>query len=487
MSAPVVEQDLEQQLVEDILKYKYDPLGFVKYAFHWGEGDLVDSAGPRRWQREVLQHVAKHLSDTATRYQPCQCGICSGHGIGKSSLIAMLTCWAMSCWEDARVLTTANTATQLETKTSPEVATWFRRLINAHWFDVKQTAIKVRDKGHDKTWRTDFMPWSKENPEAFAGLHNKGKIILIIFDEASGIDEVIWQTIAGALSDSDTVIIWLAFGNPTKNTGRFRELFGKLKHRWFTKQIDSRDVEGTNKEQIQKDIDDWGEDSDFVRVRWRGVFPRAGSNQFISDDSVTICRKYKAMAYERLPKILSVDPARFGDDQSVIAVRQGRFSRILAKYRGLDTVQLADRTLEWIGKENPDATVVDGDGLGAGVVDHLRFRGYRDGLFEFHGGSTPRDSAMYFNRRAEVWGLMRDWLNDGAQIPDDQELADDLCGPEYGFSAKQQIQLEKKEDMKKRGLSSPDCGDALAMTFGVNVLPKPQRSMEMPSRVGVWS
>ena len=108
------------------------------------------------------------------------------------------------------------------------------------------------------------------------------------------------------------------------------------------------------------------------------------------------------------------------------------------------------------------------------MIDQVRFRGFGGRLFEFHGGATPNDPAAYFNKRAEVWGLMRDALNAGMEIPDDPELEADLTGPEYGFSNKQQIQLEKKDDMKSRGLSSPDCGDMLAMTFSVKVAPKPK-------------
>jgi hypothetical protein len=479
--------DYEQELADDIVGFAYDPLGFVKYAYPWGEGDLQESQGPRKWQAEAFEHIGKHLQNPETRFSPCQVGICSGHGIGKSSFIAMLDSWAMSCFEDARVVITANTATQLDTKTSPEAATWFRRLINTHWFDVKQTAIKVRDKAHEKTWRTDFIPWSKENPEAFAGLHNKGRIVLIIFDEASGIHEIIWQTIAGALSDEDTIIIWVACGNPTQNSGRFHEIFGRLKHRWFTKQIDSRTVEGTNKEQIQKDLEDFGEDSDFFRVRWRGEFPRAGSNQFIPSDKVALCRKYKAQAFDGLPKIMAVDVARFGDDQTVIGMRQGRKYQTLAKLRGLDTVQVAERVIALKQKHSPDAVVVDGDGIGAGVVDQMKHRKFSAGLFEFHGGLPAQDPAMYFNRRAEIWGAMRDALDAGMEIPDDPELETDLTGLQYGFSSKQQIQLERKEDMKKRGLSSPDNGDTLAMTFAVQIAAKPKPSAPPIRRASPWS
>jgi hypothetical protein len=292
---------------------------------------------------------------------------------------------------------------------------------------------------------------------------------LLIFDEASAIADKVYEVAEGAMTDEETEIIWLAFGNPTQNTGRFRECFGKFKHRWKTFQIDSRTVEGTNKAQIQKWIDDYGEDSDFVRVRVRGEFPRSGSSQFIPSDIVDQCRRYKASGYEQLPKILSVDVARYGDDQAVIGTRQGRKLKILAKYRGLSTVQLAERTIEFIKSESPDATIVDGIGVGAGVVDQLKYRGYTQKLFEYAPNGTAEKSAAYFNRRAELWGLMRDWLQAGAEIPDDPELAADLTGPEYYFSSKSQIQLESKDDMKARGLSSPDCADMLAQTFQVKI------------------
>jgi hypothetical protein len=467
-------RNLEQELIEDIASFTHDPAKFVRYAYSWNANELAGSVGPRTWQHGILDALGAHLRNKATRYTPCQIAVASGHGIGKSALISMITHWAMSTCEDCKVILTANTGTQLATKTGPESAKWFRLGINSHWFEVKATSITVRDVGHERLWRADFIPWSEHNTEAFAGLHNKGKRIVLIFDEASAIADSVWQVAEGALTDENTEIIWLAFGNPTQNTGRFRECFGSLAHRWKTFQIDSRTVDGTNKEQIAKWIADYGEDSDFVRVRVRGEFPRAGSSQFISSDSVAAARNYKAEAFAGLPKILSVDVARFGDDQTVVGVRQGRQARILKRLRGMDTVQVAERTIELINEEKPDAIVVDGDGIGAGVVDQIKFRGFGARLFEFHGGATANDASMYFNRSAECWGAMRDWLAAGAEIPDDKELASNLCGREYGFTNKNQIQLEKKSDMKARGLMSPDDADMLSMTFSVNVaMPKP--------------
>jgi hypothetical protein len=480
------ELDLQNELLAEVGETIFDPLAYAQRFYPWGEGALEGSKGPRKWQGEILAYIRDHIANPATRCTPCKIAVSSGHGIGKSAFMGMVSNWAMSVCEDCKGVVTAGTGTQLSTKTVPEISKWFKLSYNSHWFDVRATSIRSLDKEHELAWRIDFVTWSEHNTDAFAGLHNKLKLIILIYDEASAIADPVWEVSEGALTDEQTIIIWLAFGNPTKNTGTFRECFGKFKHRWKTFQIDSRTVEGTNKEQIEKWIEDYGEDSDFVRVRVRGEFPRAGSSQFIPGDIVSAARKYKAPVAVGLPKILSVDVARFGDDQTVIGWRQGRKAVILAKYRGLDTVAVAERVIQYMTQENPDATIIDGDGIGAGVVDHLHFRGYRDRVFEFHGGQPSSDSAAYFNKRAECWGAMRDWLAGGAQIPDDPELETDLTGPEYGFSNKQQIQLEKKDDMKKRGLASPDCGDMLAMTFGVKVLPKPVRTAA-PMRVGAFS
>lgn len=489
MNALVTPETAEQELRYDIGGFSRSPLGFARYAY-WTPEELRAGAGPRKWQEEILLYIGAHLSDASKRFTPCQIAVSSGHDIGKSALISMVTNWGMSTCEDCKVVITANTGTQLTTKTVPEVTKWFKAAINAHWFDVKAQSITVRDPGHERMWRSDFITWSEKNTEAFAGLHNKGKRIIVIFDEASSIADTVWEVTEGALLDEETEIIWLAFGNPTQNTGRFRECFGKFKHRWKTFQIDSRTVDGTNKGKIKQWIDDYGEDSDFVRVRVRGEFPRAGSNQFISSESVSFCRKYHAESYERLPKILSCDVARFGDDQTVIGIRQGRKLRLIGRFRGLDTVQVAERLIELIKQEKPDATIVDADGIGAGVVDQIKFRGYGARLFEFHGGLPANAAETYFNRIAECWGMMRDWLKSGAEIPDDPDLDTNLTGRQYGFSNKGQIQLERKVDMKARGLESPDDADMLAMTFSVDVVappePEPQRYWEPSTMQSSW-
>ena len=470
--------EAERDLLEQIAEFSDDPAECARYAFPWGAEELAQgggSEGLRKWQEGILEALRAHLQNPLTRYQPCQIAVASGKGIGKSALVGIIIHWAMSTCEDCKVVLTANIEPQLRTKTWPEVSKWFGLAINKHWFLVEGQSITIRNKEHRRLWRTDRITWSEKNPEAFAGLHNQGKRIVIIFDEASSIADIIWETTEGALTDENTEIIWLVFGNPTRTDGRFRECFGRLRHRWKTYQIDARTVEGTNKAEFERQVEDYGEDSDHVRIWVRGEFPRASSTQFIPTDIVSRARRYEAKGFHSLPRILSVDVARFGDDQTVIGWRQGRKAVILGKHRGLDTVQVAERTIAFIEELKPDAIVVDGDGLGAGVVDQMKFRGYGTRLFEFHGAEKANDFPKYFNRRAECWGLMRDWLQASADIPDDPEFEEHLTGTEYLYSRRQQIQLEKKEHMKGRGLSSPDCADMLAMSFAPTVArPKPK-------------
>jgi hypothetical protein len=475
---------LDEQLVEDLAGFELDPYGFVLYAFPWGVPGtpLEKMEGPYPWQREQLIRIGEALRagdinrDEAIA-SVVQESTASGHGIGKSAQVSMVTAWAMATMPHTRAVITAGTDTQLRTKTQPEIAKWFRMMICEHWFEV--TATKIAHKQHLNSWRADFIPWSERNPEAFAGLHNKGRRILVIVDEASQVADIIAQTIMGALTDSDTQILWLAYGNPTRNTGWFRESFGRMRHRWTNRQIDSREVPGTNKALFQQWVDDYGEDSDIVRVRVRGVFPRASSLQFIPNDIVQEARKRDVEPLFTDPLVLGVDVARFGDDQSVVVPRRGRDakSRPWRRFRNLDTMALASEVAKIANEEHADAIFVDEGGLGAGVVDRLRqlslprgcqiyginFGGKPDG-----GWVTSADAIKVKNKATEMAAMKKAWLPTGA-IPDEQEIEDDICGREYGFDAENRIVLERKEDMKRRGLSSPDNSDALDLTFAYPV------------------
>lgn len=458
----------ETELVNDIGSFTHDPLGFVLYAFPWGEGELSEFDGPDDWQIDILETIGKKIKDGVGLNEIVRIAVTSGHGIGKSALVSWLILWSLATFDDCKGVVTANTDTQLKTKTGAELSKWYRRCICKHWFNSTATAIFSNEKGHEKTWRIDMIPWSKDNTESFAGLHNKGKRILIIFDEASAIDDTIWEVTEGALTDSETEIIWCVFGNPTRNTGRFRECFRKYRHRWETRQIDSRTTKMANKKQLQEWVDDYGEDSDFVKVRVRGIFPNASAKQFIPTNYVDAAfgRHLRKEQYDFAPKIISCDPAWEGDDELVIAMRQGLAFQILRRIRKNDNdIQIATIIAQLEDEHNADAVFIDG-GYGTGIISAGRTFGRSWQVVWFSGESADEGC---LNKRAEMWKNMRDWLRDGGSIPKDQTLYDDLIGPETVARNDGKIQLESKKDMKKRGLPSPNCADALALTFAVPV------------------
>lgn len=456
----------ERMLRTDIGGFYADPLGFVMYVFPWGaQGTPLAKYpdGPDAWQRDVLEELGawvKSGAETSFRL-----AVASGHGVGKSSLVAWIVLWAMSTRPRLAGVVTANTAAQLSSKTWRELSVWHSRAINAHW--MAWTATRFACVESPEQWSIYATPWSKENPESFAGLHAED--VLVVFDEASAIDDRIWEVSEGAMTTQGAM--WLVFGNPTRNTGRFRECFAKNRARWITRQVDSRACAMPNKVELDKWVADYGEDSDFVRVRVRGVFPRAGAQQLISSELVeqAQARQVDADLLSGLPLVMGVDVARHGDDSSVIVLRRGRVLEKLTRLRLPNIMDVASRVAEEIGACRPDAVFVDASGMGWGVVDRLRQLSHN--VIGVQVGETAKDAEKYYNRRAELWCLMRDWLADGASIPADRELADDLIGPEYGFDGRMRIQLEKKEDMKGRGLASPDAADALAITFDQAVGP----------------
>lgn len=463
--------DIDAELIDLAAQHSLDPQSWVNVAYDWGHGELAGFDGPRQWQSDVFGDIRDHLSNPVTRFHPLMIAVASGHGIGKSAGIGMISNWALSTCEDCKVVITANTENQLRTKTSPEVGKWQRLSITSHWFDVQSTSVSSRDKDHSKNWRTDFTPWSEHNTEAFAGLHNKGKRIVLIFDEASAIADKVWEVAEGALTDEDTEIIWIVFGNPTRNIGRFRDCFRRFKHRWIGRQIDSRTVEGTNKEQIAKWASDYGEDSDFFKVRVRGLFPSMSARQFISEADVTEAygRKLRQDQYIFAPKILTCDPAWEGDDELVISIRQGLAFRILERMPKNDNdLIVASKLARWEDEERADAVFIDA-GYGTGIKSAGDGMGRSWTLVWFQ--SESGDPGC-LNKRAEMWKKARDWLKQGGAIPEDPTLRDELQAPEAVPRLDGKIQIEAKKDMKARGVPSPNRADSLVISFAFPVVKK---------------
>lgn len=483
----------EQQLITDLLEFKYDPEAYALYAFPWGvKGTPLEKInGPRRWQRDEFKRIADHLQTDLEKQrigltpEPLYLAISSGRGPGKSAFLAMLDMWVMSCWIGATTIVTANTETQLRSRTMAELGKWHTMSINSHWFDKSSTTLRPSRwfgdlveqqlKMDTQYYYVDAQSWSEENPDAFAGAHSQIGM-MVQFDEASGIPDPIWQVTEGFFTDLAFLRLWLAISNPRRNTGRFFECFHKDRAFWETRYIDSRTVEGVDAGVYQRIADKYGEDHDVTRVEVKGEFPRTGSNQFIGRDTAQAAAERELMGDDGAPLLMGVDVARFGDDESVIRFRRGRDARTISpvKYRGINTMELAANVAALIERHNPDAVFVDGGGVGGGVVDRLKQLGYR--VIEVQSGEKAYDPEKYLNRRAEMWGDMREWLTYGC-IDNEATLIDDLTGPEYSIHLKGQIKLETKDSMKKRGLASPDDGDALALTFAEQVARRDSQMM----------
>lgn len=462
------------ELIEALGALTHDPLAFVYFAYPWGEPGtpLEDMEGPDEWQIQILKDIGEQLKKGKDLQTAIQEAVASGHGIGKSALISWLIHFAISTHENTRGVVTANTEGQLRTKTWPELSKWHNMFIAKDLFTYTATAIFSSDKDYEKTWRIDAIPWSKNSPESFAGLHNQGNRILVLFDEASAIDDVIWEVTEGALTDANTEIIWCAFGNPTRNSGRFRECFRKYRKFWNTYQIDSRTVKISNKAKIEEWLEAYGEDSDFFKVRVRGVFPSASDLQFISTEIADKAQKqvYKPGQFEHLPVIIGVDPAWTGSDSLEIVMRQGYYMKSLASIpKNDDDWRMAQLIAQFEDEYKADAVFID-MGYGTGIYSIGKQLGRKWRLIEFGGKSND---PVYLNMRAYMWGQMKEWLREGGSIPpNDQALYDDIVGPEAIIDKNGRIQLESKKDMKDRGLPSPNKGDALALTFAARVVKK---------------
>lgn len=475
-----------QMLAEDLAGYTYDPLGAVLYGFPWGEGDFEGIAGPRKWQCEVLDYVGQHFRNPETRYKVCRIAVSSGNGPGKSTLAALLSWWGLSTFEDTRINVTANTKNQLDTKTSPEFEKWFRRALNKDWFDVHVTSIKVQEDGHDANWRIDFLPWSDANPAATAGQHNLRKRLILVFDESSEIASIIYDTAEGALTDENTEIIWLLLGNPTWNSGEFYDaVFGKKRHRWKSWVLDTREIEGTNKAQIAEWLADYGEDSDWFRVHVRGLPPRAASGQFIDLATIQDAQRREARSLPDDPLVAGVDFAWGGADDNVIRFRKGMDARTIPpiKVKGEFTRnpavmigKLADVLSRSFNGEKVAMLFCDSAGIAGPIAQRLRALGHSN-IMEVNFGQDSTDPKFAY-RRDEMWGKMKAWLQDGGAIDKDPGLESDLSKPILVQDRLQRVKLEPKELMAKRlakmgaDSSSPDDGDALALTFAMPVKPK---------------
>jgi len=448
----------ELALIDKCKEFKFDPVSWTHFFFPFGKKGtmLEDSDGLDTWQVDYLNDLAERMK--AKPKENHRFAVASTHGSGKSALVAIFILWYMSTRPQANITLTANTSNQLMTKSFRELGVWHDIVLNKHWFE--RTATKLYHTS-DQAWVCHAIPNNPDKPEAISGAHAKNMVVII--DEASAIDYRVYEALYGSMSTEGAM--WLTFGNGTRSTGPFFDTFHGQKHRWNTRHIDGRDCKMTNKEVIQQFIDDYGINSDIVKVRWLGQFPAAGDDVLIPADKIEAAamRELTPTSYTNFPILFGIDVARGGTDESVVVRRQGPKVQVLGRFMLKDLMELSKKILDLYRQQHPDHLFVDETGVGAGVYDRLKQLGLPVTGVNF--ATRAVDQRSYSQTRSELWGRMKEWLMDEVDVPNDRDLIEQLKQQPYGYNEKMQIQLLSKKHMRSQGLKSPDIADALAVTF----------------------
>ena len=460
---------------EAILYYADHPVEFVE--------DII-GATPDEEQAKILRSVAQNQM-TSVR---------SGHGVGKSTVEAWVVIWFMVTRPFPKIPCTAPTQHQLFDILWAEVSKWLRHN-KALADEIVWTKEKVYMKGHPEEWFAVGRTASK--PDALQGFH--ADHVLYIIDEASGVKDEIFEPILGALSTEGSKLVMC--GNPTKITGFFYDSHHKNREQFKAMHIDGRSSSRVDHEFVNTIIDMFGEDSDVFRVRVAGDFPRALPDSFIPMEWAERASEAKAPQIECVTRVdIGIDVARYGDDSSVISpILDRRVQEEPEVYHHNDTMQLTGMAVVCIKKHaraHPWAEIhvkIDCDGLGVGVFDRLmelkeqiieEIERERESLYDdsppppfslnivechFGGeGGTVNDAdpVEYQTSTGLMWGTVREALRTKSLKlwPDDKQISQ-LSNRRYVVNSAGKIELEKKEAMKKRGLSSPDMGDALALAL----------------------
>ena len=461
------------------------PEAFPDLVYPWGQkGHRLEHKTLRRWQAEFLKDLGEKVR--ATRFDPS--GItgpstvdpllfstASGHGIGKSALVAMLVHWGHFCWPMSRIIVTANTLGQLKSRTWAAVGEWWRfsaPLRSISTYLASQGHMVLRNNQYPESWDAIAATAQSGQEESLQGQHSPTLSALIV-DEASLMRPEVMQATRGAMVGGMGMMA--LFGNPTRNSGPFYASHHAERDQWIRRKIDSREVEDTDGPLLRTWEEAWGEDSDEFRVRVRGEFPRSSDLQFIPGVDIERAFDHEYEPTFRDPLVFGCDVAHTGSDNSVLIKRHG--DKVLSNIFASPTwpvEQFEEIIIREAIRDQPDAIFVDGGGVGAGVPGHLR-RSLPMPIHAVNGGERSPDPNCA-NMRTHCWNVMKQALLRGIDLPTPKEthfshnLRDDLTALEYKYTITgHAIQLERKDEAKKRGIASPDFADALSLTYAFPV------------------
>jgi hypothetical protein len=440
---------MNNPFIQFITLYRADPVLFVKE---------VLGVEPDEWQKDFLTAVASGERKISIR---------SGHGVGKSTTASWAMLWFLLTRYPVKVVVTAPTSAQLYDALFAELKRWVKELPQPiqDLLDVKQERIELKASATEAfiSARTSRA----EQPEALQGVHSDN--VMLVADEASGVPEAVFEAAAGSMSGHNALTILL--GNPVRSSGFFFDTHNRLKDEWWTKRVSCIDSARVSKEYVDDMKSRYGEESNAFRIRVLGEFPKSDDDTIIPMDLLESAKHRDTRAYEDAPIIWGLDVARFGSDSSVLCKRQSNVVHTLERWRNLDLMQLTGAVVAQYEacdhKNRPAEILVDSIGLGAGVVDRLRelklpARG-------INVSESPAMGGTYLNLRAELWHKAKAWLEKrDCKIPNNEDLIGELATVRYTFTSNGKIKIESKDDIRRRGLKSPDMADAFVLTFAAD-------------------
>lgn len=437
----------QNPFVEFVKRYRKNPVLFVR--------EVLNTA-PDPWQIEFLNHIAANNRRISVR---------SGHGVGKSTAAAWAMLWYLFLRFPVKIVVTAPTSSQLYDALFAEVKRWVKVLPQAlqDQLEVKQDRIELKDANNEGfiSARTSRA----EQPEALQGVHSDN--VMLVADEASGIPEQVFEAAAGSMSGHSAVTLLL--GNPVRSSGFFFDTHNRLSQDWVTMRVSCEDSPRVSAAYIDEMKARYGEESNAYRIRVLGEFPRSDDDTVIPMELLEMAMARDVAPSAHAPIVWGLDVARFGSDRSALCKRQGNaVLEPIKTWKNLDLMQLTGAVVAeyevLMPSQRPREILVDSIGLGAGVVDRLRelnlpARG-------INVAESPAMGTTYRNLKAELWHKAKAWLEArDCWMPKDELLVAELATVRYSFTSSGKIQIEGKDEIRKRGLTSPDRADAFCLTF----------------------
>lgn len=438
--------------VDTIIRWQADPVEFVTELF----GHKLKDGEMDEWQKDFMRSLLVH---DAVAVRSC-------HGPGKSATLSWIIIWWMLLMAEPRIACTAPTGHQLNDVLWGEITKWYKLLPDVLKAELEVKNERVEATRNPKEYYCVARTARKDQPEAFQGFHAGN--MLFIADEASGVDDIIFQVGEGAMSTEGAKTILT--GNPTRTSGYFYDAFHKMRGSWYPIKVSAHDAKMVTQKYIDDMAKKYGEDSNVYRVRVLGEFPNVDDDSVIS---LALCEAAMERDVGQVPgeAIWGVDVARFGDDTSALAKRKrNTLLEPVKEWKGKDIMQTAgiiyNEWKETAPRDRPFAIMVDTIGLGAGVADRLRELGLP--ARDVNVSEQPAIKDKFLRLRDELWWRAREWLEQmDCKMAQDEDLVGELTAPKYEITSAGKIQVESKQDLKKRGVVSPNRADAFNLTFAV--------------------